>query len=361
MSLRRIAAVAAAAMLVIVGWAGPSTAGGQDEPLIGDIDGDGHVDRATLVPGGAGDCTVQVELGEASGGFGPAQTYAWPDESEIGYCPDMGVVVDLESDGTAELVVGWFWLRPPGYDTDLLLLENFTPTGGFDALSQPSYIGVSDFNGDGRPDIYEYTDQSSGFVTYLNTGPGQLVHGPMHYSCFDPFTHELTDFDNDGATDVLLPFSGGTEGIDNGVVVLRDGGQRVFLQQENEEAYRWLAHALDANGDGKRDVRTVNEDTGEVTHFVGNGNGEFAISPAAANDTVQVPYLGQKTISVLVNDVVTSAVALDIVTPPAYGTIVRTTSKGFIYRNDVKHDDSFVYRLAQDGKTVTATANLRVK
>ena len=126
------------------------------------------------------------------------------------------------------------------------------------------------------------------------------------------------------------------------------------------EAY-YDVDALDANSDGKLDVRVDNVDTDEVTHFIGNGRGAFTEAPNAVDDTVQVAYREQKTISVLVNDAATNAATLQIVTPPAYGTIVRTTSKGFIYRNTVKHNDSFVYRLTVDGKSETATATLRVK
>lgn len=358
---RAFFAVVVAAALVVGGPAATAVAGGQNSPMIGDVDGDGLADRATLVADGPGQCAVRVELAEPGGGYGAPATYTWPDESGIGYCPDMGVVVDLESDGAAELVVGWFWLRPPGYPTELIVLRDFTPAGGFDALYQPSYIGVSDFNGDGRPDIYEYTDQGDGFVTFLNTGPGELVPGPVNYACFDPFTHELTDFDGDGATDVLLPFGGGLEGVDNGVVILRDGGQRLYLHQLDDEYHAWNAAVVDADSDGTRDVRTVDETTGEVTHFIGDGLGGFAESPVATTDVVQVPYLGQKTISILVNDVVTSAVTFDIVTPPTQGVIVKTNGKGFVYRNDVNQDDSFVYRLTQDGKSVTATAYLRIR
>ncbi|HTF07238.1 MAG TPA: hypothetical protein VK659_03610 [Asanoa sp.] len=359
MRVKRVLAALVAATAMTTVLAQPAFAGGQGDPLLGDVNGDGRTDRATLVDLPGAECAVDVELGQAGGGLGAATRYTWPDPSEVGYCPDLGVIVDLGGDGTAELVLAYFNGRTPGVESDLILLEDFTPTGGFDAISRPSFIGLENFNTDNLVDVYEWTDDSDGVVTWLNTPSGQLVLGPVHQDGIS-MDFEFADFDRNGATDLVAGFDGAfpaTPGF--GAVVVLDDGERIVLR--DDDIYE--VDALDANSDHKLDVRVekFTPEGTEVGHFIGDGRGDFTEAPNAVDDTVQVPYREQKTISVLVNDAATNAATLEIVTPPTYGAIVRTTSKGFIYRNTVKHNDSFVYRLTVDGKSETATATLRVK
>ena len=359
--VKRILAIVSITAVVGAALSTPSFADGRGDPLLGDVNGDGHTDRATLVGFDGGRCGVDVELGEPGGGFGAPTRYSWDDQGEWGYCPDMGVIVDLGGDGEAELVLAYFDGRPDGIDSDLVVLEDFTPAGGFDAIWQPSYLGLENFNTDNLVDVYEWTDQGDGLVTFLNTPSGQLVPGPIHLSALD-FTFEFGDFDRNGATDVVAGFTGAFPAVpDTGVVVILDNGERVFLESDPEDSYSWDVDVLKADADTKLDVRTVSHDTGEVTHYINDGDGHFTAAPTAVDDTVQVPYLGQKTISVLVNDAATTAATLQIVTPPTHGTIVKTNSKGFVYKNTVKQNDTFVYRLTVDGKTDTATVHLRVK
>ena len=119
-------------------------ANGIGDPLFGDLNGDGNTDRAVLSQGPAGSCGVTVQLGDGFTRFGPPTTYTYPDpDPAIDYCPDMGVIVDLGGDGVSELVLAWWAGRPPGVATDLLVLEDFVPTGGFDAMFQPQLIGTA--------------------------------------------------------------------------------------------------------------------------------------------------------------------------------------------------------------------------
>jgi len=167
--------------MTFMGIAGVSTpvfAGGQGDPLFGDVNGDGIVDRVTLVDGGPGLCDVSVALGDGSGGFGPPTTYTYA------------------KPGTP---VGW-WVQ---------------------AIYQPSEIALADFNGDGRQDVYEWTDQGDGFRTFLNTSDGRLVPGPVQFCSGRP-DFELADFDADGAMDVLIAYIEGCSGPFMGVVVVLD-------------------------------------------------------------------------------------------------------------------------------------------
>ena len=190
MRYARLTAVAAGPAAVAVGLAGagpraeaPGDGNYQGEPLSGDIDGNGVADRATLTKTSPATCDVVVELGLGGGRYGPKTTYSYPEprneEFDFGYCPDMGVIVDLGGDGVSELVLAWFDGSPdPENLGDLLVLENFQPVAGFSAIYQPSEIGLAEFNGDGLADVYEWTDQGDGFQSWLNTPGGELVEGP---------------------------------------------------------------------------------------------------------------------------------------------------------------------------------------
>jgi FG-GAP-like repeat len=255
----------------------PAEAGGPRDPLLGDLDGDGIGDRATLSVGGPETCTVTVELGDGSGGYGlpTVHSFARPGTVER-YCPDMGVIVDLGDDGRVELVLTWFF-GPFGYPHELLVLRDYTPTGGFDGLAQPSEIGLADFNGDGLQDVYEWSDQQEGLRTYLNTAGSELVPGPVKL-CFRsrPRTLEFADFDGDGATDVLLSYPVGCGDDPGGVSVILDDGTDFRLLTSEFPGYPiWTTQVVDAHQDGVLDVLAVNGGTGEIQLFLGDGAGSF--------------------------------------------------------------------------------------
>jgi hypothetical protein len=260
--------------------AAPAGANGQGDPLFGDLDGDGVTDRAVLVADPVkARCGVVVQLGNGAGAYGPPRTYYYPEPgtSDIRYCPDMGVIVDLGGDGVSELVLAWFAGRPEGVE-DLLVLEDFAPAAGFDAIFQPSDIGTENFNTDGLLDVYESTDQGSGLVTFLNTPTGQLVRGPLHHSHGGTSGYHFVDFDENGASDVAFYF---TEGSDPGspffgVAVVLDDGTTTYLEPgPNSTEEQWDVLVSDYNVDGHQDVRTVSQ-AGVTRTFYGRGDGTFA-------------------------------------------------------------------------------------
>ncbi|MBF9133467.1 VCBS repeat-containing protein [Plantactinospora sp. S1510] len=359
---RRIAMVTAAVTIATVGAAAPAArAGWQDEPIIADVNGDGLADRNILglVPG-TSDCTVLVELGRPGGGYATARSY--PYLSSAVYCPDMGVGLNFDSDAPAELALTWFSGPPPSVSSTLLVLDDFAVSGGFDTIFQPSYIGTADFNGDGRQDIYEWTDQGNGFTTYLNTGTGTLTPGPLRYCSGRP-QYELADFDRDGAMDVTIAYAEGCGTYFTGVVVVLDDGTVVDLQGDPYGDESWTVATADVNGDGMLDVVTTNGSRGAQSVFIGTGTGRFVPAPRAVRDNPRVSGAKATGIRVLANDFATSGTKLTIVTAPVHGTVQVTTGRTVIYRphrNDTARSDRFVYRLTQDGRSSNATVSLRI-
>ena len=351
---RRIAMVAAAATIIALGAAVPAWAGGPGEPLYGHLNSDQVTDRAWLGAAPPHNCSVLVEIGRPGGGYLPPHRYTYPGPGggASTACPDLGVAVDLDGAGAAELVVGWYNGRPGGSAHDLLVLRDFTVSGGFRAIRRPNFTGRADFDGDRRPDLYQWTDQGQGFATYLNGGTGTLVPGPVRY-CAGWLDHHLADFDRDGAMDVAIAYVQGCAGNTRGVVVVLDDGTVVDLQGVLGGQQSWAIHVLDADRNGIPDVLTYYQPTGELTTFLGIGDGTFVASPLAAPDAVTVSGTGPTRIPVQANDYGSTRARVSIVTAPTFGTVRVTAGRAVIYTpaDSPGRTDQFVYRLTQDGKT----------
>jgi hypothetical protein len=362
---RFVAAVAAATLTAVAGVVPGAAAGGQSDALRGDVNGDGLVDRVTL--GSApGQCTVRVRHGQPGGGYGPAQTHAYPQPSPTeSYCPDLGVIVDLGGDGVVELVLGWFAGPDSAIGYQLLVLRDFQPAGGIRSrVDSPTAIETADFNGDGRRDVYAYSDQGGGFVSFLNTADGWLTPGPADLELCDPFGFELADFNSTGGRDVLVWYpSGGCGDEPAGVSVVGNHGYRIDLERASPPWFdeSWTADALDANGDRVADVRTDNRTTGEITHYLGTPWGAFFVeSPWAVFDRPTVSRSRPTRIEVLANDFVTRQATVTIMSQPKFGTVRLNPDRTITYtphRPD-HGGDRFTYRVDQDGKHQTTAVSM---
>ncbi|MDW5323433.1 Ig-like domain-containing protein [Plantactinospora sp. KLBMP9567] len=363
----RIAAITVAIMATAggVGVRVPHVwAGGPGEPVVADVNGDGRPDRVVLdlTVGAATTCRVVVSLGQAGGGFAAPQAYDYLTlPAEEPNCADMGVGLNLDADVAAELAVTWFAGPPTTVPNTLLVLDNFRVTRGFNTIFQPSFIGTADFDGDQRQDIYEWTDQGEGFVSYLATGTGTLVPGPVRH-CSGPLHHQLADFDRNAAMDVVIAYIEGCGAYFSGVVVVRDDGSLFHLHSDVLGFASWTVQTGDANHDGLVDVTTYNQLTGEIGTFISLGDGSFVRSPVAIRDYPTVSGSKATGIQVLANDFATDRTRVTIWTPPRHGTVKVTTNRTIIYTPDPTHgtSDTFVYRLTQDGRTSNAAVSLRI-
>jgi hypothetical protein len=364
---KRIAVLTAAVTMVVAGAAAPPAwAGGRNAPFYGDLNGDLLTDRASLTDAPPNRCGVVVQLGRPGSRYAPPTVHSYPAPSRLAprQCPDLGVIVDLGKNGSAELVVGWFAGRPPGISYDLLVLRNYQPSAGFAALFQPSAIGIADFNADGRKDIYEWTDQGEGFSTYLNTSAGGLVPGPVKF-CAGRVTTRLADFDGNRAMDVAIAYAESCGDGSSGVAVLLDSGVVVPLRQDADGSKLWTLDVADADGNGVPDLRTREEFSGEITHFITLGPRVFAPAPTPKQDVVTVVVARRKPIPVLANDAVTLNAKVTIVTPPRFGRAVVMKDRTVVYIPPSalppgSRTDRFVYQVIDDGKVARAPVTVKL-
>ncbi|MBE1484743.1 Ig-like domain-containing protein [Plantactinospora soyae] len=344
----------------------PVLAGGRGEPIFGDVNGDGTVDRLTLGIVQPDLCSVITEYGRPGGGYAPpvAAVYLRPGGSGLGTrCPELGVAVDLDTDHQQELVVGWFPGPPPTIEYNLLVLNNnFQPSFGLvQALFSPYFIGTADFNADGRQDVYTVTDQGQGIETYLNLGDGTLAAGPVQW-CARPVEYALRDFDLDGAMDVVSSYlERCLSAFTSGVAVVLDDGAAQVLQHDPNGLDTWVTRVVNANGDRIPDIRTVSRLTGITDYFIGTASGRFVLSPKANNDTVSITGTRAITINVKANDQATSQAVVTITVPPRYGTARVISGGRIVYTPRANHGltDGFTYQLTEGTRRSSAVVRIR--
>ncbi|GAA2977555.1 FG-GAP repeat domain-containing protein [Actinokineospora diospyrosa] len=273
-------AVVVAAVLVAAFFPASAVAGGSEQPVIGDLTGDGLPDRVTFRTAWENYCDITVELGAPGGGYDGANyhRYESPVASEP-YCPDMGEIVDLGGDGTKEIVATNFWggeyslvaLRPNGWGADVL--------GVYRGVNYPNAIRQVDFTGDGRKDVWLYSDQSFRIRSFNNTAAGGLVQGSVDECSEGLPQHVFADFDGDGGQDLLAALNCGTRSAK-----LIFGGTRapLALGSISGPGPQFQVSLADHNGDQYPDLTILapQPDYTRVSErYVNDGSGGFTRLP----------------------------------------------------------------------------------
>ncbi|MFC7545824.1 hypothetical protein [Plantactinospora sp. GCM10030261] len=263
----------AVGLVVVTGPAAPAHAGGPGDPIIGDFDGDGITDVAVPVetPGNSIDCQLRVDPGHPTA---HVDVYTYLVLPEDGYCPDMGTAGEVDESGVDEIILTWFAGPPPIMEENLLTLRHYEVVHEGFGLFQPSFIGSADINGDGFQDVYEWTDQGEGYVTFLSDGEGSFDPGPERW-CANPLSVDVRPMDPGAGADALISYIERCDDFSSGVVVVLDDGDAQVLQSDPQGLTTWTAEVVPANADRYPDVRTVNNETGQVQYFLNTGTGYF--------------------------------------------------------------------------------------
>jgi hypothetical protein len=358
--------IAMVAVLAAIAWVGvipvPAQAGGPNDPLYGDINGDGIEDQMTLGIVNPNNCSVVVEYGLVGGGYSLPVAFIFlrPGGPAAPACPDIGVAFNWDTDSADELWLGWSRGAPPSLAYNRVILDHGTLriVGTFTSPVTPVFFDKADFSGIGTPTPYSYG--RGGFASYVINGSiGDL--GPEQWCSDDVSGVEIKDLNNNRAVDAVVAYTVGCTDSANGVVVVLDDGTPRQLELDPTRRQTWKATIVYANGDRYPDVRTQAASTGQIDHFINRGDGTFAASPEAVADTVTVSGTKKTTINVLANDYATNQATITIVTPPRYGTVQVTANRTIVFTPSATHGrtDRFVYQLTQDGKTSNTSVNIR--
>jgi hypothetical protein len=204
------------------------------------------------------------------------------------------VADDLNGDGLDDLVV-----TAEGSSQVFVYLQ--APTGGFapapdyqlSAGADPSDVTLLDLDGDHRPDIVVASRTSGAVSVFLNTlpapfaaemrfrGGGGLSAVSKQDNTFAVLSQDapgglaVADFDGDGVSDLVVTHSGA-----NTFSVLPGSGLGGFLNPVSARTFTTGSRPTAAlagrfNADPYPDLAILNEGTGDVSIFLGDGHGGF--------------------------------------------------------------------------------------
>ncbi|MCI0456649.1 MAG: FG-GAP-like repeat-containing protein [Gemmataceae bacterium] len=171
---------------------------------VGDFNGDGRPDLATANSFDFGNLGlgVSVLLGIGDGTFGPHQDFA------VGSGPTDIQVGDFNRDGRPDLAVA---NSGGGSTTVSVLLGNgdgtFQAPRDFVTGPGPTAVAVSDFDGDGQPDLV-VTSLGVGVSLLLGTGTGTFQPARNFRAGVAPEAGAVGDFNGDGRPDVAVANEG---------------------------------------------------------------------------------------------------------------------------------------------------------
>jgi hypothetical protein len=234
------------------------TTTGATSVALGDFNGDGKLDLVSTQPT-PGNGNVSVWLGKGDG------TFQTPTPFSAGTTPDTVAVADVNSDGKLDLVVGNHGsgnisvFLGNGDGTFQAAANYSTPASG-----TPDSLVVTDFNGDGKPDIAVAISgiNASSVALLLGNGDGTFQTAIIMPSGFhSPGILRIAagDFNSDGKSDLAVT-DGATLSIlaGNGTGAIPTPAARSLIGPG--AAINGSIVVADFNGDGYPDIAVTTRD-----------------------------------------------------------------------------------------------------
>jgi hypothetical protein len=167
---------------------------------VGDFNGDGKLDIAAMQGQNFG-----IYLGNGDGSFRPFKTYPVPGVGNKSVGGDDIVAADFNGDGKLDLLTldqygDSYVLLGRGDGTFAYPGAHISSVGGCETGLKLQQI-VSDFNGDGKPDLALCNATQIGIL--LGNGDGTF-QAPVYYEAGGNFEIATGDFNSDGTTDIVI-------------------------------------------------------------------------------------------------------------------------------------------------------------
>jgi hypothetical protein len=218
--------------------------GGGNSVVVGDFNGDGHLDFAVPNTDQNGAGVVDIFLGRGDGTFQAAGSYP----ALSGFV----AVADLNADGKLDLVTSGGSVLLGNGDGTFQSPLNFGSSG--------DYVVVGDFNGDGIPDLALQGSDPGNVRIFLGNGDGTFQAGQTYAGGPMQGALAVGDFNGDGQLDLAVLHNVGNNGTRGTVSILLGNGDGTFQEGASFASGVGLNSLAvgDFNGDGKDDIVTAN-------------------------------------------------------------------------------------------------------
>ena len=242
---------------------------------LGDVDGDGAIDRVDLDRRPNGDTALYLLRGDGSGAFGPPEALSGVDARDVD-------LVDLDNDGDLDVLTtgtapllhvlrndgtGDLGAPEPSYEVC------GSPGSGIHAALSGIELTHADMNDDGRQDVVIGAiceHETAPFpVVHVMYGPGLTAATSWHMFAADgaPAGLAVGDIDEDGVLDVVV----GSRDVAR-VTVLYQSGYNMDVPTPARPGDVELA---DIDQDGHLDIVATAAGHGRATVLFGDGTGGF--------------------------------------------------------------------------------------